>query len=407
MTKHPIFGTAGLPAIEDVTIFWQRNGLKRSSSVQYQQWVRRYLADCARKHTSPLTRLTSVGIRWFAEGYARQRQIDRHASRRQAEQALRAWSIGLGRLGVPVPTWAEAEARREPSGPWFREYRAFRRAHSSAEDRSIDRDLVDVTGWLRFLRSRKRRLRAVRISDIDGYTVSLRRRLAVASVARILTSLRSFLRFLYSTGRLRYDLASSVQCAFRRPRQLPRALSWPEVRRLLRAVDRRTLTGQRDYTILLLMSLYGLGSAEIIGLTLDRIHWAELTLEVVRPKTGVHVELPLLPAAARALARYLREGRPPDAPTRTVFVRRPMPHIAFGSSAIRYAIRKYARKAEIHAPVLGGHVLRHSHASRQIDQKTPPRILSSILGHRDWESTSAYAQVAVERLRGIALPVPR
>jgi site-specific recombinase XerD len=57
--------------------------------------------------------------------------------------------------------------------------------------------------------------------------------------------------------------------------------------------------------------------------------------------------------------------------------------------------------------VLGGHVLRHSHASRQVDQHAPPRVLSSILGHLDPESTSAYTRVAVERLRGIALPVPR
>jgi site-specific recombinase XerD len=84
-----------------------------------------------------------------------------------------------------------------------------------------------------------------------------------------------------------------------------------------------------------------------------------------------------------------------------------MPHVAFSSSAIRYAIRKYARKAGLQAAVFGGHVLRHSHASRQVDQRTPARILSSILGHRDWESTSTYTRVAVERLRGLALPVPR
>jgi site-specific recombinase XerD len=57
--------------------------------------------------------------------------------------------------------------------------------------------------------------------------------------------------------------------------------------------------------------------------------------------------------------------------------------------------------------MLGGHVLRHSHASRQVEQQAPPRVLSSILGHLDPESTSVYTRVAVERLRGIALPVPR
>jgi site-specific recombinase XerD len=84
-----------------------------------------------------------------------------------------------------------------------------------------------------------------------------------------------------------------------------------------------------------------------------------------------------------------------------------MPHVAFTSSAIRFAIRRYAAKAGMPAQILGGHVLRHSHASRQVDQQTAPRVLSSILGHLDPESTSVYTRVAVERLRGIALPVPR
>lgn len=407
MTKRDTSAASVLPTVQDLTRFWERNGLKASSAVQYRHWVHRYLADCERKQTSPLAHLTTVAIGRFAAAYARRRHLDCGEARGQAQQALHAWSVGLAGMGVQVPVWAPPKARPTLSGPWFQEYRAFRRAHSSAQDRSIERELVDVDAWLRFLRARGRKLRTVRVADVDAYLVQLRRRLAVATVARALTSLRLFLRFLHLTGRLRYDVASSVQSAPRRPRQLPRALSWPEVQRLLRAVDRRTLTGQRDYTILLLMSLYGLGSAEIIALTLDHIHWPQRTLQVVRPKTGVPIELPLLPGAARVLARYLRESRPPDAPTRTLFVRRSLPHVAFSSSAIRFAIRKYAGKAGLQAPVLGGHVLRHSHASRQIDQRTPPRILSSILGHRDWESTSTYTRVAVQRLRGLALPVPR
>lgn len=407
MTKRDTSAALVLPTVQDLTRFWERNGLKASSAVKYRHWVNRYLTDCERKHTSPLTHLTLVAVGHFAEAYARRRHLDCGEVRAQAQHALHAWSVGLSGVGVQVPAWAPPKARRTLSGPWFQEYRAFRRAHSSAQDRSIERELVDVAAWLRFFRSRKRKLRTVRVADVDAYLLRLRRRLAVATVARALTSLRLFLRFLHLTGRLRYDVASSVQSAPRRPRQLPRALSWPEVQRLLRAVDRRTLTGQRDYTILLLMSLYGLGSAELISLKLDHIHWPQRTLQVVRPKTGVSIELPLLPGAARVLARYLRESRPPDAPTRSVFVRRSMPYVAFTSSAIRFAIRKYARKAGLRAPILGGHVLRHSHAARQIDQRTPPRILSSILGHRDGESTSTYTRVAVERLRGLALPVPR
>lgn len=402
-SASPVLATLG-----DITRFWERNGLKASSALHYQRWVRRYLVHCERKRSAPLAHLTSLEVSRFAKSYARCRHIDCQEARRQAQQALHAWSIGLSASGVQVRAWAQPKIRHVLTGPWFAEYRAFRRAHSSAQEDSIERDLVDVDAWLRFLRARKRKLRTVRVADVDAYLLQLRRRrLAVATVARALSSLRLFLRFLHLTGHLRYDIASSIQSAPRRSGQLPRALSWPEVQRLLRAVDRQTLTGQRDYAILLLMSLYGLGSAEIIALRLDDIHWRQRTLKVVRPKTGVSIELPLLPGAARVVARYLRQCRSPDAPTRALFVRRSMPHVAFSSSAIRHAIRKYARRAGLQESVFGGHVLRHSHASRQIDQRTPPRILSSILGHRDWESTSRYTRVAVERLRGLSLPVPR
>ncbi len=76
------------------------------------------------------------------------------------------------------------------------------------------------------------------------------------------------------------------------------------------------------------------------------------------------------------------------------------------SSAIRHILMKHAKIAGIDAPFLGSHVLRHSHAARQIDLGTRPQVVSDILGHRDPESVSAYVRIATASLREIALPVP-
>jgi integrase len=117
--------------------------------------------------------------------------------------------------------------------------------------------------------------------------------------------------------------------------------------------------------------------------------------------------LPLLPAIAKAVAHYLRDGRPIDTPTRQLFVQMQVPFGPFAaSSAIRHIIVKHARAAGISATFLGSHVLRHSHAARQIDLGTPPRVVSELLGHRDPESLSAYVRIATETLREVALPVP-
>jgi integrase/recombinase XerD len=407
MVAQSLTGNAAIPPMERMVVFWKRNGLKESTIFQYRHWVCRFLSDCQERGVSPLQHLRADEVKAFARCYARFKGIDRDASERMAGKSLHAWSVGLAALGYVTPQWKEPNAHKRCLHPFIAEFVVYRRDHSNAVDSSIDRDVAAISSWMEFLRSRHRSVQRVQLRDVDDYLLKLRRRYAIATIGRSLSSIRLFLRFLHCTGRLKHDLAVSVQAPPRRRVEPPRALPWPDVQRIIRAIDKSTRTGLRDYTMLLLMSLYGLGAAEVISLKLDDIHWRAETLRVRRPKTGVAIELPLLPAAARVLAAYLRRVRPPDAPTRSVFIRHKVPLVAFSSSAIRFAIRKYATKAGIKAQTLGAHVLRHSHASRQVDQEAPPRVLSSILGHRDPESTSAYTRVAVERLRVIALPVPR
>jgi site-specific recombinase XerD len=153
------------------------------------------------------------------------------------------------------------------------------------------------------------------------------------------------------------------------------------------------------------MATYGLGAAEVVTLRLEDVDWAAAILRVRRPKTGATIALPLLPAVATTIAAYLRRGRPRQATTRALFVSSQMPHGAMSTSALRFLVRQHARAAGISVPV-GGHMLRHSHATRQIDTGANPKVVGDILGHRRPASTSIYIRVAWRRLRGVGLPVP-
>jgi integrase len=228
-------------------------------------------------------------------------------------------------------------------------------------------------------------------------------------VARVCDSLRAYFRFLYATGRLRHDLAASVLAPrYRASERPPRALPWDAVQAILRGVDRRTAVGRRDYALLLTMAVYGLGAAEVRGLRLEDVKWTKEQLCITRPKTGQTITLPLLPAVAKALAAYLREGRPRHTAARTLFVQMRAPFGPFvASSAIRHVLGKHARAAGITGPFLGSHALRHSHATRQVELGAPTKTVSDILGHRSPSSISAYVRVAVGRLRRLALPVPK
>jgi integrase/recombinase XerD len=390
------------------TRFWRRNGLKPGTVAGYCWWIQRfgrYGSECG---LNELSELTLAGVRKFAYRYARRRRIKQSLARESAHNALHAWSNALAALGVSVPTWKPVEPPAVVRVPIVREFLEYRRKHAGVSNATLRQDQSTSLEFLKFLRQRKRTCRTVRLADVEAFVARWRRRRGAVAVARQLCSVRTWLRFLHVSGRLRFDLAASVVGPVLKPhRHPPRALLWSEVRRILRVVDSSTRIGRRDYAILLLMSLYGLGGAEIIGLRLEDIDWDRKTLCVCRPKTQSAILLPLLPVAARALANYLQRSRPKPTEHRQVFLRANMPYRPFsGSTAIRYLLTQYGRRAGVTTGCLGSHVLRHSQATRQLDLGAPLKIVGDILGHRSPRSTSHYTRSAVRRLRDLALPLP-
>ena len=222
------------------------------------------------------------------------------------------------------------------------------------------------------------------------------------------SSLRCFLRFLHNTGRLDCDLARCIVAPrYRTDERPPRALPWNTVCRIIRAIPRDQPLGRRDLAMFLLMAGYGLGASEVVSMRLQDVEWRSGVIRARRTKTAVPLELPLLPAVARALAAYLRYGRPRHTVVREIFVSKALPHRKLTTGAIRHRVRLYARSAGYVAPQIGAHVFRHSHATRQVDAGAHPQIVSNILGHRRISSMSVYVRVAIRRLRTVALSVPR
>lgn len=375
----------------------------------YLQWVRRFRARWSSRAVDEIARLTRSEAVAFAGSYTGPRCGGgiKESSRRSACNALHAWSSALQLLGVPVPPWRSAPIlQRWPA--LLEAYGEHRRLHRGVSKGTLVRDMDVASSFLRSLRSRGRSVAAMRPADIDRFIDALSARLSRRTVAGLCSTLRCFLRFLRATGRIRCDLASCVVAPrFRTDERPPRALPWESVRRILRAIPRNEPVGRRDYAAFLLMATYGLGAGEIVGLRLDDVDWHGGVLRTHRPKTDVHLELPLLPAVARALVAYLRRGRPRYTPGRELFVTAGLPHRSVTTSALRHQARKYAERAGVSVAVLGTHVFRHSHATRQIDSGAPAKIVGDILGHRRSSSTSLYVRLALKRLRTVALPVPR
>jgi integrase/recombinase XerD len=123
------------------------------------------------------------------------------------------------------------------------------------------------------------------------------------SISAILTTLRSFLRFLYLAGYHEKDLSGDVP-RLRQPHNPKIPSTWipDDVRRLLASVDRGNPSGKRDYAILLIVSRLGMRVKDIKELRLSNLNWATETIEIVQHKTKQRMSYPCLTTSAGPLS---------------------------------------------------------------------------------------------------------
>lgn len=390
--------------------FWRKGHLAWGTVRVYLGWVRRFRTYCEQHTLAEADQLSLAGVLRFTSSYAGPRLKEKKSARgscEAAQKAIHAWACALRSLGEALPPWL-CEPKVQALSPLLHEYCAYRRTHNGVADSTLVRDLDVAQRLIAHLQIRRRELASLTLVDLDAFIKELATHVSMSTVADVCSSLRSFLRFLQTTGRLLVDLAKGVMAPrFRISARPPRTLPWQNVKRILQSIQRSEPPGKRDFAILLLLATYGLGAAEVLGLRLEDVDWQAGILRARRPKTKVSIELPLLPSVARALSAYLQWERPPAKGTARLFLSKNMPYSPITSGAIRHRIRHYASKAGVAADVIGAHAFRHSHASRQVDAGANLKIVSEILGHRSSSSTSVYVRVAIKHLRGVGLPVPR
>ena len=389
------------PELEDrVAERWRQDGYRPPYLQQCQRWVRRFYSSGGRSGGAPEKKLTEAHVVRFARSYARKHDIQGPVVIRNARAALSLWRKTIETLGMEVPPW------RPPRYPGdipatLAEYCDWCKESTGVRDSTLGVRCGHITQFLLMKRRQRDRRRRSRITtdDIDEFVA----RWKPASVSGACTSMRSFLRFLHETERTASDMSLLVGSVRPSTKVPPRALPWSDIRRLLGAADRRQPVGKRDYAIMLLLASYGMGRSEVVGISIDDIDWHQRTLRIVRRKTDVEVVLPLSDAVAKALASYLKWGRPPSS-ERRIFLRAYAPHRPLTAWGVSDLVSRRARRIGLKA---SSHVFRHSHACQQIDALTaPPKVLSDILGHSNPESLSSYVRVARNRLRQLCLPLP-
>jgi integrase/recombinase XerD len=238
---------------------------------------------------------------------------------------------------------------------------------------------------------------------LSGFITATAQTVGRASMIGICVAVRIWIRYLHREGILARDLSRLVEVPQQyRLAEVPRSITWDEVRRTLEVVDQRTAVGRRDYGILLLLVTYGLRAREVAALTLDDVDWKRERLLVPERKADHTTAYPLSAVVGDALVRYIREGRP-FTRDRQIFLRHRAPPGPLTHAAVSTLVSRYLHRAGITVELAGSHTLRHTCVQRLVDAGFPLKTIGDYVGHRSPSSTEIYAKVAVETLREVAL----
>lgn len=227
------------------------------------------------------------------------------------------------------------------------------------------------------------------------------------TVSRLVSDIRSFLRFLTLRGVLQKDLSPELP-TIRVPRDASIPSVWDRdlIVKLLGVIDRSSAKGKRDYAMLLLACRLGLRAGDIRRLRLDDLYWEDSRIEILQSKRATPLSLPLTEEVGEALIDYLKWGRP-KAEHREVFLKVNPPFDPFPQGNNLYHVVTYWRQwagIKFRTPRKRGiHSLRYSLATRLLQLGTPFPTIADILGHTTLESTRIYAKADVEALRSVAL----
>jgi integrase/recombinase XerD len=257
----------------------------------------------------------------------------------------------------------------------------------------------DLMRFFHFLEGQQISALQVTRENLSEYLLTLSKEISPRSLARKISTIRGFYRFLVAEGRLDLNPAR-LQEAPRLPRRLPGALSLNEVDRLLCQPDPSTPAGLRDRAMLELLYATGVRVSELVHIKVYDINMEAGFLRTLG-KGAKERLVPVGAKASEAVKEYLLYGRRP-------MIKGVNPPFLFlngrGKALTRQGfwkiIRAYGRKASIRRKI-SPHSLRHSFATHLLEGGADLRSVQLMLGHADISTTQIYTHVTRERLKKI------
>lgn len=273
------------------------------------------------------------------------------------------------------------------------------RVERGLADNTIEAYSRDLTRFLQFLGKTKLSPFDIAQENITDYIATLQGNLSIRSIARNLSALKMFFRFLVSDGKIKGNPARRLGVP-KLPQRLPEILTVHEVEILLSQPTVSTHQGQRDKAMLELLYATGLRVSELVGLRVSNIN---LEAGYVRTmgKGSKERMIPMGEKALESLRLYLSNGRI------GLLKKRSSPYLFINSrgkpltrQGFWKIIKRYRTISGIKKEITP-HILRHSFATHLLEGGADLRSVQIMLGHADISTTQIYTHITRERLKQI------
>ncbi len=261
----------------------------------------------------------------------------------------------------------------------------------------------NIKGFFTFLKEKGlKSLDEVNRSVMRDYLAYLMEQGVVkASIARKLSAIRSFCRYLLREGMMSSSPVADTSSP-KLDKRLPCFLTIEEMERLLQAPDLSSLVGQRDRAMMELLYAAGLRVSELVSLDVGQVALDTNEIRVWGKGSKERMVLMGKPAA-EALSTYLGQGRAElmgGKKSGALFVNRYGKRLT--GRSVQRILQRYANLAGIEKRV-HPHLLRHTFATHLLDGGADLRVVQELLGHANLSSTQIYTHISKSQARKVYL----
>lgn len=281
----------------------------------------------------------------------------------------------------------------------FLNYLSYERQYSENTVAAYQRDIIDFEKIVT-ANDQAKSFEAIDELDVSSYLNTLdQRHLAASTIARKVSSLRTFYNYL-NRQKLTIQTPFSGVITKKKPKRLPKFFYGKEMNALLKATDGNKFADKRDKALIELLYATGMRAFECVSLTLDQLDW-EKQIILVHGKGNKDRYVPFGKYANQALNTYLTTAREPlltrlHLNHNILFVnQRGKPLTTRGLSYILdQRIKKTPLTANIHP-----HMIRHTFATQMLEHGADLRTVQELLGHSSLSSTQIYTHVTMSHLQ--------